>query len=239
MRGRSKVKVSVKIAGLALLLLGSGTAFAQAAPPTPGPLGPNASDSAASTREQTQGFNHVMNSMDRQKVVTKSAVRKVTAAEITVGAPLRDMDGVPMGKVASVDADGVVVDTGQSKVKVPLVSFGKDDKGLLLGTTLAKFNEAVAKAHAQAAAAAPAKPTSRPATAADLVAGASLRDVDGQTIGKITGVHPDGATVDTGKTKVKLPVDAFGVDGSGLMIGITGEKLNEIIAQSQTAATKK
>jgi hypothetical protein len=54
-----------------------------------------------------------------------------------------------------------------------------------------------------------------------------------------TTVASDGATVDTGVTKVKLPLDAFGVDSSGLVIGITAQKLNEIIAQADMAAGKK
>jgi preprotein translocase subunit YajC len=236
------MKHSALIAGLGLLVLGSGTAYAQGAPAMPGPIGPDSNAAASSGREQTQAFTHVMNNLDRgQPVATKGAVRKVTAAEITPGAPLRDIDGKPVGKIDSVDADGVVVDTGQYKVRVPLVSFGKDSSGLVLGTTAAKFNEVAAKAHAQALASAPpAKPEPRPATVADITAGAQLRDINGQPVGKITAVSADGATLDTGKTKVKLPLDAFGVDPTtGLMIGITTEKLNEIIAQADAAAGKK
>jgi hypothetical protein len=235
------VKVLVKIAGLGLLTLGSGTALAQYAGAGPGatPLTPNANGVASTGREQTESFTHVMNNLDRQKVVTKGAVSKATAADITVGAPLRDVNGQPIGKIGSVDPDGVVIDSGQAKVKVPLVAFGKDNKGLLLGITSAKFAELVAKAHAGSAAPAPAQPTSHPATAADVVAGAALRDVNGQTVGKITGVSADGATVDTGKTKVKLPLDAFGVDGSGLLIGISAQKLDEIIAQAAASGKKQ
>jgi hypothetical protein len=220
-------------------MLSGGAAFAQAGPSMPGPIGPDANASATTGRDQTQGFNHVMNSMDRQKIVTKGAVRKATPADITVGAPLRDVNGQPIGKVDSVAADGVVIDSGQSKVKVPLVAFGVDNNGLVLGITFTKFNEIVAKAHAATAAPAPAKPAAHAASASDIVAGATLRDVDGQTVGKITGVSADGATVDTGKTKVKLPLDAFGVDSSGLVIGITAQKLDEIIAQAHAAPSKK
>jgi len=235
------MKNLVLIAGLGLLALGSGTAYAQAAPATPGPLGPDSNAAASSGREQTESFTHVMNNLDRGKpVVTKSAVRKATAADVAAGAPLRDVDGKPVGKVDSVDAQGVVVDTGQYKVRVPLASFGVDNAGLVLGTTAAKFNDIVAKAHAQAAASAPpAKPEPRPATVADISAGAQLRDVNGQPVGKITAVAADGATLDTGQTKVKLPLDAFGVDSSGLVIGITLQKLNEIIAQADATAGKK
>jgi hypothetical protein len=235
------MKNSVLIAGFGLLVLGSGAAYAQSATAVPSPIGPDSNAAASSGREQTESFTHVMNNLDRgQPVVTKGAVRKATAADITAGAPLRDVDGKPIGKVDSVDADGVVVDTGQYKVKVPLVSFGKDKSGLVLGTTAAKFNDIVAKAHAQALASAPpAKPEPRPATVADISTGAQLRDVNGQPVGKITAVAADGATLDTGVTKVKLPLDAFGVDSSGLMIAITAQKLNEIIAQADAAAGRK
>ena len=63
--------------------------------------------------------------------------------------------------------------------------------------------------------------------------------MNGQPVGKITAVAADGATLDTGQTKIKLPLDAFGVDSSGLVIGITAQKLNEIIAQADAAAGKK
>ena len=110
----------------------------------------------------------------------------------------------------------------------------------MIGITAAKFADLVSKAHAQALASAPpAKPQPRPATAADISAGEQLRDVDGQPVGKITTVASDGATLDTGKTKVKLPLDAFGIDSSGLMIGITAQKLNEIIAQAEITAGKE
>lgn len=232
---------SVLIAGLGLLMLGGGAAYAQGAPAMPGPIGPDSNAAASSGREQTQSFTHVMNNLNRQEpVVTKGAVRKATAADVTAGAPLHDLDGKPIGKVDSVDADGVVVDTGQYKVRVPMVSIGVDNSGLMIGTTAAKFNDIVAKAHAQAAASAPpAKPEPRPATAADISAGAQLRDVNGQAIGKITAVTADGATLDTGQTKIKLPLDAFGVDSSGLVLGITAQKLNEIIAQADAQVGKK
>ena len=121
------MKVSVLIAGLGLLTLGSGVAYAQSATAVPSPIGPDSNASASYGRDQQQGFTHVMNSLDRkQPVVEKSAVRKATAADITPGAGLRDIDGKPIGKVGSVDADGVVVDSGEFKVKVPLVSVGVD-----------------------------------------------------------------------------------------------------------------
>jgi hypothetical protein len=177
-----------------------------------------------------------MNNIDRGKhTVAGTAVTRATAADITVGAAIRDVNGQPIGKVASVEADGIVVDSGQAKVKVPLAAFGKDKAGLLIGISAQKFASLVAQAHAQAAASTPpAKPEPRPATAAEVVKGAAVRDVDGKPIGSIEYVGNDGATVDLPTTKVKLPLDVFGVDASGLVIGISLQKLNELIAQSHS-----
>ena len=73
-----------------------------------------------------------------------------TAADVKAGAPLRDVDGAPAGTIVSGSDQQVVVDTGQTKVGVPLSLFSKDDKGLMLSVTAKQFNDAVAKAHARA-----------------------------------------------------------------------------------------
>ena len=72
-----------------------------------------------------------------------------TAADIKAGAALRDVRGVPVGTIDSIADQQVVVNTGQTKIGVPLTAFGKDDKGLLLAITAQQFNDAVAKAHAR------------------------------------------------------------------------------------------
>jgi hypothetical protein len=235
------MRIQLLIVGAGLLVLGSGTALAQAGPPMPGgTLGPNASAVVNGTREQMQGYNHVVSNLDHGQPAngakSAGAVRKVVASEIIVGAAVRDMNGQAIGKVASVAADGVVIDTGSMKVKVPLIAFGRDNNGLLIGITAQKFAELTSKAHAQSAAAAPAKPEPRPATVADIATGAPLRDSEGKLVGKITFVSADGATIDTGQTKVKLPIDSFGVDTAGLVLPITLLKLKEMIAQSRAAA---
>ena len=59
------------------------------------------------------------------------------------------MDGAPVGTIVSSTDQAVVVDTGQTKIGVPLTMFRKDDKGLLLGITAKQFSDAVVKAHAR------------------------------------------------------------------------------------------
>jgi hypothetical protein len=241
------MKTAFLMTAFGLAALTSTAGFAQGAgyaPPQPSAIHPDSNAVTANNREQVESYNHVANNLEARNAASasKGSASKATAADLTVGAAVRDINGQTIGKIDSVDSDGVVIDTGQSKAKLPLNSFGKDKSGLLIGITAAKFNQVVAAAHAQASASASAPPAAagpRPAAAADISAGASLRDVNGQPIGKIAGVAADGAILDTGHMKIKLPLDAFGVDGSGLVLGITSQKLNEIIAQAEGSAGKK
>lgn len=79
-----------------------------------------------------------------------------TAADFAAGASVRDSKGASIGKIDSVDtAKGdAVVDTGQTKIGVPMTMFTKDSQGVMLKFTADQFNQAIAKAHARSAAAA-------------------------------------------------------------------------------------
>ena len=118
-------------------------------------------DSAQITRENQRsdaGYNHVVGKgvptavvkdVPGKKTPSRAARAKpARAGDIQPGNALRDKNGVAIGTVELVDADGVVVNTGQAKIMVPLIAFGKDDQGLVLGITAAKFAELVTKAHA-------------------------------------------------------------------------------------------
>ena len=95
---------------------------------------------------------------------TKPAVAPAaTVADLKAGASLRDSKGAPVGTIVSASEQAVVIDTGQTKIGVPLTMFRKDDKGLLLAITAKQFNEAVAKAHARAEAAKAAQPQAQAA----------------------------------------------------------------------------
>ena len=114
---------------------------------------PGSANSAAVTnnnREQNAGYNRVVGKLDPQAKEQPAGLKgKAVAAkaeDLKVGSPLRDKDGAPIGAVASVDAQGVIVDTGTTKIRVPAEAFGKDDAGLLLGISKAQFAELVAGA---------------------------------------------------------------------------------------------
>ena len=72
-------------------------------------------------------------------------VKKATAADIKAGAEVFDQKGGAVGKIESVEADGVVVSTGSVKAKVPASSFGQGDKGLVIGMTKTEFEAAANK----------------------------------------------------------------------------------------------
>jgi hypothetical protein len=76
----------------------------------------------------------------------KGAPVPAAAADVVAGRPLRDIKGEPIARVDAVDAQGVVVVAGNTRVRLPLNPFGKDDLGLLLGITADKFRALVAKA---------------------------------------------------------------------------------------------
>jgi hypothetical protein len=78
--------------------------------------------------------------------------------------------------------------------------------------------------------AAPSGPVA--ALAADLTAGATVRDRNGVQIATVEGLEADGAIVKTGDRLAKLPLDAFGKDDAGLLLGITAAEFQTAIAAS-------
>jgi hypothetical protein len=137
-----------------------------------GDSGPRPQDIAAANRQHDEDYNTLaargvkVTNEDRANSprpgATHASVTRATAADIKPGTPVRDVKGVPLGTIAALgpnevvaDPDQGVIDTGQTKIGVPLVAFGKDDKGLLLSITAAQFNQLVAQAHASSQAQSP------------------------------------------------------------------------------------
>jgi hypothetical protein len=151
---RSIVSVSV---GITLTIAAAGAAYAQAAGSgTPVPGTGDSTKISGSNRDNNAAYNHLISAgedkastdKDDRRPAAHSAAVAATAADFKVGSPLRDVGGVHIGTVSEVDPDGVVVDTGTTKIKVPATAFGKDSQGLLLAITAAKFNELIAQVHA-------------------------------------------------------------------------------------------
>ncbi len=146
--------------GVGLFFAGATAASAQAAGSPGGGL-PGTGDStkiSQGNRANNAEYNHLIATGDDkpkkdQAAQAQHAPVAATAQDIKAGASLRDIKGVTIGKIVSVDGDQAIVDTGQTKIGIPVIAFGKDGNGLLIAMTADKFNELVAKAHAKTQAA--------------------------------------------------------------------------------------
>ncbi|MES2988455.1 MAG: hypothetical protein V4808_11160 [Pseudomonadota bacterium] len=123
-------------------------------------LGANAAQAQILVGEESRDFSGV----DKAKVAEKERIDAIadakspkkpkssraipaTPEDVTVGSEIRDTKGVVLGKVDSVSMSAAVVASESGKVEVPLESFGKNNKGLLLSLTKAEFDAAVAAAN--------------------------------------------------------------------------------------------
>ena len=79
-----------------------------------------------------------------------------TKADIKSGVMVYDTKGGQVGKIESVTATDAVVATGDTRAALPLASFAKNDKGLVVGMTKSEIDTA-AKKKAPATATAPKK----------------------------------------------------------------------------------
>ena len=76
-----------------------------------------------------------------------------TAADMKAGAQVRDSKGVQVATIVEMQGANVVLDTGRTKVAIPMTLMIKDNLGVMLNITADQFHDAMAKAHARAEAA--------------------------------------------------------------------------------------
>lgn len=69
----------------------------------------------------------------------------------------------------------------------------------------------------------------RPATAAEVIAGAEVKDSSGVLIGTIESVSAEGAVILSGGGRVRIPLDSFGRNGGGLLLGITKAEFDQVV----------
>jgi hypothetical protein len=68
-----------------------------------------------------------------------------TKAEVKAGAAVYDAKGNSVGKIESVDSQGAVVSTGNTRAKIPLSSIAHNDKGLVISLSRAEIDAAAKK----------------------------------------------------------------------------------------------
>lgn len=203
------------------------------APAAPAPGTTDSAVASRTTREQQEGYNRVINQgVKVTNAEDKPGAKKkrkgpvpAAAADITVGAAVRDKNGVQIATIEKLEADGAVVKSGEKLAKLPLDAFGKDDAGLLIGITADEFQAAIA----QTAVPVRQEPEIVDATAADMAPGAAVRDSEGVPIGTVEKLVADGVILLTDGKKVKLAIKSFAKDEQGLLIGITASEFKAII----------
>ena len=67
-------------------------------------------------------------------------VTLATAADVKAGVSVFDEGGALVGTIDSVDSDSAIINTGKARADVPLASFGKNDKGLVVSLTKAELD---------------------------------------------------------------------------------------------------
>ena len=82
----------------------------------------------------------------------------------------------------------------------------------------------------------PNAPRGTAASAGDLAAGSEVRDRKGIVVGTIEAVEADGAVVSSARGKVKVPLDAFGKNRKGLLLGITKAEFDAVVASAVAPA---
>jgi hypothetical protein len=140
-----------------------------------------------------------------------AAAPSPSAQKPSVGATVFDPQGGQVGTIASISGEVAVVDTGKNKAGVPLTSFAMGDKGPVMSMTKDQLDAAASGAKSSAA--------------ANVTAGAQVKDSAGVPLGTIKSVDSQYAVLDTTKSQVKLPLNAFAQGESGLVIGMTKAQL--------------
>ena len=69
----------------------------------------------------------------------------LTKADVKAGATVYDLQGNSVGTIESVDGEGAILNTGTTKVKVPVASFAQGDKGLAISMSKAEIEAAARK----------------------------------------------------------------------------------------------
>lgn len=72
-------------------------------------------------------------------------MKAVTSADVKAGATVHDTKGNAVGKIESVSSDSAVVSTGAARAEIPLTSFARNDKGLVIAMTKAELEAAAKK----------------------------------------------------------------------------------------------
>jgi hypothetical protein len=136
------------------------------------------------------------------------------ASAQSVGMQVVDTAGAPVGTVTGLNGDNVQVKTDKHEVLLPKASFTPSDGKLLFGMTQVQLNAEIEKSQA--------------AADASVVAGATVKGLQGTEIGKIDSVSDSGVVIALSSGK-KIQVARNGVRGNPdgtVIVGLTADQLD-------------
>lgn len=132
--------------GMGLLVLASSAAVAQQGGGGPAIGSTNSSAVVSNNRDQNAAYNRVIGDQN-QRPIKKGKAVAAKPSDVTPGSALRDINGLPVGTVQAVEGQEAIVQTAAGRVRIPLIGFGKDRAGLMLGMTAAELQAAVTAAN--------------------------------------------------------------------------------------------
>ena len=147
------------------------------------------------------------------------------AAAQSVGMPVVDATGAPVGTVTAIRGDNLQVKTDKHEALLPKSSFTVSGNKLLFGLTQAQLNAEIEKSTA--------------ASQQAIVAGATVTGAAGTPVGKIEAVEDGKVTIalDSGQ-RIQVPVSGLraNVDAT-VTIGYTADQLQALVTQGAGTET--
>lgn len=171
-----------------------------------------------------------MNTFKLALLASVLAATPATAMAQAVGATIYGNDGAPIGTVARVDGEVIVIDTGTHEAPVPATTFYDTDKGKTLNLTKAQLDTMMAQKLAEAEA----------KRDAALVQGAAVMSLGGKPVGTLDTVDlaADKILLDSGQGLLMLKKEYFAIGPEGnLMVLYTSDQIASAAAGANTAAS--
>jgi membrane-bound lytic murein transglycosylase B len=106
----------------------------------PATTAPPATQQTTTTQTQPATTDQPSTTTTQTTTTQTGGVTAATEADITKGASVYDQNGELVGKVDSVSSTGAIVSTGKARAEIPITSFGKNDKGLVVSITKAELD---------------------------------------------------------------------------------------------------
>ena len=156
-----------------------------------------------------------------------AAVATISAplAAQSVGMQVVDTAGAPVGTIAAIKGDNLLVKTAKHEILLPKSSFTAANGKLLFSMSQAQLDSQFEASMA--------------ASNAAVVAGASVKGVGGATVGTIETVADDKVTIAL-QSGAKLVLPKAGVRGnadSTVTVGYTADQLEQLVKQSSEEAS--